>query len=151
MGNTFPRVLDPFLTHSNIAVSYKAPGATYVDLNGAKDNAEFINVSKDDVLAYPRIVHIAYPEPVYAHMETAVRPFVEACMGVNNTIVNIFNRQLGLPEGALARFHTRDEHSICEARVVRVPPSPNSTKIAVGAHTDFGRFGQYLNERHGLV
>ncbi|RDB23591.1 Oxidoreductase vrtI [Hypsizygus marmoreus] len=129
---------------------YKAAGATYVDLNGSKDNAEMINVSKDDALAYPQVVHVAYPEPVNKRMEITVKPFVEACMEVNNTILEIFNRRLGLPEGALASRHLRDQPSVSEARCIKVPPSPNSTKIAVGAHTDFGSLSFLANGLGGL-
>jgi isopenicillin N synthase-like dioxygenase len=121
---------------------YKATGATYVDLEGSKDNAEFINISKDDALAYPLVVHVTYPEPVNARMKDTVRPFVEACMEANNTMLDIFNKKLGLPDGTLTSLHSRNETSVSEARCIRVPALPGSTKIAVGAHTDFGRFVQ---------
>lgn len=117
---------------------YKAKGATTVDLSGSKDNAEMINVSKDDALAYPRVAHASYPSTVNARMENTVRPFVEACTDANNTIMAVFNAKLGLPEGTLANLHARDEPSVSEARVIKVPATPGSTKIAVGAHTDFG-------------
>lgn len=77
-------------------------------------------------------------------MEDTIRPFVEACMAANNTMLEIFNARLGLPDGALARRHLWEEHSVSEARCIRVPPSPGSTKIAVGAHTDFGRLVSFL-------
>lgn len=129
----------PAATYLSLLFSYKAAGATVVDLTGAKDTAEFINVSKDDALAYPRIVHVAYPPTVNARIQNAVKPFVEACMEANDVVLEVFTRKLGLPEGALARRHSLEEHSVSEARCIRVPPSPGSTKIAVGAHTDFGR------------
>lgn len=91
-------------------------------------------------MAYPRIVHVAYPSAVNERMASTVRPFVEACTAANDFMMEIFNKRLGLPDGTLAACHLRDETSVSEARVIRVPPSPNSTKIAVGAHTDFGRF-----------
>ncbi|KAF8889038.1 hypothetical protein BD779DRAFT_1714754 [Infundibulicybe gibba] len=117
---------------------YKASGATFVDLNGSKDNAEFINVSKDDALVYPKVVHVPYPPPVNARMETVVRPFVLACMAVNDTILRIFNQKLGLPDGTLAQKHTRDEPSVSEAR------------YSVGAHTDFGSLSFLANQLGGL-
>ncbi len=135
-----------WLSKSRLALSvddetdfrYKAKGATTVDLSGSKDNAEMINVSKDDALAYPQVAHASYPSTVNARMESTVRPFVEACTDANNTLMAVFNAKLGLPEGTLAGLHARDEPSVSEARVIKVPATPGSTKIAVGAHTDFG-------------
>lgn len=117
---------------------YKAVGATTVDLEGSKDNAEMINISKDDALAYPRVAHVHYPGPVNARMENTIKPFVKACMAANDTILEVFNRKLGLPDGALAKRHSVEENSVSEARCIKVPASPGSTKIAVGSHTDFG-------------
>ncbi|KAF9468233.1 Clavaminate synthase-like protein [Collybia nuda] len=129
---------------------YKAAGATTVDLDGSKDNAEFINISKDDALAYPQVAHVAYPSSVNARMESTIRPFVEACMEINSTMLEVFNARLGLPEGALAQHHPREQYSVSEARCIRVPPSPGSTKIAVGAHTDFGSLSFLANRLGGL-
>lgn len=97
-----------------------------------------INISKDDALAYPDVAHITYPQPVNARMESSVKPFVSACMEANNTILNIFNDKLGLPSGTLASLHSMEEHSVSEARVIKVPPSRDTDAIAVGSHTDFG-------------
>jgi isopenicillin N synthase-like dioxygenase len=129
---------------------YKAAGATYVDLKGSKDMAEFINVAKDDALAYPEIIHRSYPQTVNDAMELAVRPFVEACMAANDTMLNVFNDKLGLPSGTLAALHPLKETSVSEARCIKVPPTPNSTKIAVGAHTDFGSLSFLSNRLGGL-
>ncbi len=97
-----------------------------------------INISKDDTLSYPDVAHVPYPEPVNARMESAVKPFVTACMEANNTILGIFNDKLGLPSGTLERFHSSEEHSVSEARLIKVPPSKDTESIAVGSHTDFG-------------
>ncbi|KAF4586406.1 hypothetical protein EYR38_010682 [Pleurotus pulmonarius] len=131
--------------NSGGSFGYKAKGATTVDLSGSKDNAEMINVSKDDALAYPRVAHASYPSTVNARMESTVRPFVEACTDANNTLMAVFNAKLGLPEGTLASLHARDEPSVSEARVIKVPATPGSTKIAVGAHTDFGSLSFLAN------
>ncbi|KDQ24054.1 hypothetical protein PLEOSDRAFT_1059225 [Pleurotus ostreatus PC15] len=136
--------------NSGGSFGYKAKGATTVDLSGSKDNAEMINVSKDDALAYPRVAHASYPSTVNARMENTVRPFVEACTDANNTIMAVFNAKLGLPEGTLASLHARDEPSVSEARVIKVPATPGSTKIAVGAHTDFGSLSFLANRLGGL-
>lgn len=53
--------------------------------------------------------------------------------------MNIFNDQLGLPKGAFESLHLVEEHSGCEARIIKNPPMPHdNTKRGIGAHTDFG-------------
>ena len=57
-------------------VSYKAAGPNATDEYGSLDTVEFINVSKDDALAYPSVVHRTYPRTVNARMEDTITPFV---------------------------------------------------------------------------
>lgn len=105
------------------------------------DAAEFINVSKDDALAFPNVVHRTYPAPTTAAIPMAVAPFVRKSLEINNTLLRIFNDKLGLPEGTLQRLHSPEEHSGSEARVIRVPPISGKAladKATLGAHTDFG-------------
>ncbi|TFK36479.1 Clavaminate synthase-like protein [Crucibulum laeve] len=130
---------------------YKAAGSAYTDAKGSKDSAEFLNVSKDDVLSYPRVTHFIYPQTVNARMETTIKPFVEACVEVNKVILNVFNKKLGLPEGCLNKLHPDNEESICEARCVKVSASPGSSQsVALGAHTDFGSLSFLVNKLGGL-
>ena len=117
-----------------------AAGANAVDETGLKDTVEFINVSKDDALAYPRAVHRTYPAAVNARMEGTIRPFVAKSLEVNNTVLEVFNEKLGLPAGELGRRHTLSDTSCSEARCIKNPPAPQMSpeRAALGAHTDFG-------------
>lgn len=119
---------------------YKAAGANATDEYGSLDWIEFINVAKDDALAYPAVVHREYPPTVRDRMESAIAPFVRKSVQVNNTLLSVFNKRLELPEGTLLRLHALDETSASETRCIRTPPSPNvpQEKAAIGAHTDFG-------------
>ena len=120
---------------------YKAAGANATDETGALDTVEFINVAKDDALAWPRRVHRAYPPTVEARMERTIAPFVRKSLAVNTTLLEILNDRLGLPPGALARRHATDEPSGSEARTIKNPPRPggmSEAQAAIGAHTDFG-------------
>ena len=120
---------------------YKAAGANATDETGALDTVEFINVSKDDALAWPGKVHREYPSTVNARMESTIRPFIEKSLAVNNTLLAVLNDRLGLPEGALGRRHPREEPSGSESRCIKNPPRPNGIteeQAAIGAHTDFG-------------
>ncbi|KXN87808.1 Leucoanthocyanidin dioxygenase, partial [Leucoagaricus sp. SymC.cos] len=133
------------------SAGYKAAGNNAVDATGEKDTVEFLNVAKDDVLAWPSYVHRKYPEPAEKAMPDVIRPFVEKSLEVNHTILNIFNQKLGLPEGTLSKLHPPDEYSGCEARIIKNPPMPhNIQKRAIGAHTDFGSLSFLHNRLGGL-
>ncbi|TCD63370.1 hypothetical protein EIP91_005623 [Steccherinum ochraceum] len=125
-----------------MSAGYKAAGLVATDATGDKDTAEFINISKDDALAWPGFVHRTYPSTVNARMEPTVIPFVRKSLDVNAHLMEIFNEKLGLPAGSLAKFHTMEIPSGSEARCIKNPPKPEQPpqpiKVAIGAHTDFG-------------
>jgi isopenicillin N synthase-like dioxygenase len=105
------------------------------------DTAEFLNISKDDALAFPMVMYRTYPTQTMAEMGTVVRPFVRKSVEVNNTIIRIFNAKLGLPEGTLEQLHLDEEHSTSGVRVCRVPPMAGKAfadRPMLGSHTDFG-------------
>jgi len=132
---------------------YKKAGSNPVDTTGKLDSAEFFNVSKDDTLAFPEVVHMTYPAPWMAAMPTVLRPFVSKSLEVNNTIIRIFNDRLGLPKGTLERLHSDEELSFSSARVTRVQPMPEQAvedKPMFGAHTDFGSLTILHNRLGGL-
>ncbi|KAI1781594.1 Clavaminate synthase-like protein [Ganoderma leucocontextum] len=138
---------------AGISFGYKAAGANATDETGALDTVEFINVSKDDALAWPGQVHRDYPSTVNARMESTIKPFVEKSLAVNNTLLAILNDRLRLPEGALARRHPREEPSGSESRCIKNPPRPNGMsedQAALGAHTDFGSLSFLHNRLGGL-
>jgi isopenicillin N synthase-like dioxygenase len=119
---------------------YKYSGANATDETGAPDSTEFINVSKDDALAWPDRVHRTYPSTVNARMESTIRPFVQKSLEVHNTLLAVLNDRLGLPKGAIAQRHAPNLPSGSETRCIRIPPRPDmpADKATLGAHTDFG-------------
>lgn len=119
-----------------MSLRYKARGTIATDLHGTRDTVEFLNIAQDDAISWPRPTYRMYPPTVNERMPDAVTPFVRKSMAVNNTILDIFERLLGLPRGALADLHTTDRLSGSEARVVKTPP--NQSSVGIGAHTDFG-------------
>ncbi|OCH93542.1 Clavaminate synthase-like protein [Obba rivulosa] len=136
-----------------LSFGYKARGASATDEYGNLDTVEFINVAKDDALAWPRQVHRAYPSTVNAKMENVIKPFVQKSVEVNTTLMRVLEGKLDLPEGALTQRHTIDEHSGSEARVIKSPPRPggiSEEKVAIGAHTDFGSLSFLHNRLGGL-
>ncbi|KAK0450457.1 uncharacterized protein EV420DRAFT_735793 [Desarmillaria tabescens] len=129
---------------------YKAAGSSAVDASGQEGTMEFINVSKDDALAYPNAVHRTYPSTVNERMETTIIPFVTKSAKVNDTILGIFNDTLGLPKGTLSKLHPKNEHSGSEARTTQNPPRYAPDRVAIGAHTDFGSLTFLHNRLGGL-
>lgn len=137
------------------SVRYKAAGETIVDKNGTPDSIEFITIAKDDILAFPGVVHRTYPSPVGEHMDTTLKPFLKKALDVNMTILSIFERKLGLANGEILKLHTVEDHSGSEARILRTPagltsPDPNQPRISFIAHTDLGSLAFLHNRLGGL-
>lgn len=126
--------------HLTYICRYKAAGANAVDEAGNLDTVEFLNVAKDDALAYPRKVHKDYPETVNVRMESAVKPFTLKTIDICNTLVSALNDRLGLPEGRLIELHRVEKESFCQSRCIKNPPARGAPadKQALGAHTDYG-------------
>ena len=116
---------------------------------------EFISIAKDDILAFPEIVHMKYPAPVENHMASTLKPFLHKALDVNNTIMSVFERKLGLASGSLLKLHTLENQSGSEARVLKTPAKltssdADSPRIALIAHTDVGSLSFLHNRLGGL-
>ncbi|KAI0062548.1 Clavaminate synthase-like protein [Artomyces pyxidatus] len=137
---------------AGVSFGYKCAGGNAVDETGTPDAVEFINVSRDDALAWPATVHRTYPAPVEAHMDTAVRPFTLKSIEVSNVLLAALGDRLGLPDGTMAKAHKLDEHSGSETRCIKAAGgrelSPD--KASLGAHTDFGSLSFLHNRLGGL-
>jgi len=83
-------------------------------------------------------------------MASTIVPFVRKSLEVNNTILEIFNDKLGLPAGSLLKRHLMEEFSGSEARITKNGPTSNTTKVAIGSHTDFGSLSFLHNRLGGL-
>jgi len=133
-----------------MSFGYKAAGANAVDATGELDTVEFLNVAKDDALAWPKQARRAYPRTANARMVSTITPFVRQSLEVNNTILAVFNDKLGLPVGSLLKRHLMEEFSGSETRITRNGPTTNTTKVAIGSHTDFGSLSFLHNRLGGL-
>ena len=110
-----------------------------MDDKGTKDITEFLNISKDDALAWPTPYHRTYPSTVNARMESTIRPFIEKSLAINHFLIDVLNDKLGLPKGALADLHQVDKASGCTARCIKAPPMvERENKTFLNPHTDFG-------------
>ncbi|KAJ3728667.1 Clavaminate synthase-like protein [Lentinula raphanica] len=129
---------------------YKYAGANAVNADGEPDKNEFINIAKDDALAWPKQARRSYPSTVNNRMENTIIPFVKKSVEINNTILGVFNAKLGLPEGTLQKLHSLEEYSGSEARTIKAPKNLPAGRQALGAHTDFGSLSFLHNRLGGL-
>ncbi|KAG2128240.1 hypothetical protein DEU56DRAFT_872694 [Suillus clintonianus] len=126
---------------------YKKVGANAIDATGTLDAVQFLNVSKDDALAYPQVVHRTYPSTVNARMKNTIAPFIRKGLEVTCVVFNIFNDRLGLPKGTLERLGDVEEHSCSETRSIHSLPTE---RAIIGAHTDSGSLTFLYNRLGGL-
>ncbi|KAL5485846.1 hypothetical protein ACEPAI_6888 [Sanghuangporus weigelae] len=136
---------------------YKALGTYATSEYGTPDNVEFINISREDTLAYPKVVHRTYPSTVVAHMEPTIIPFVHKSLAVIDTILSVFEKKLDLPAGTLLKLHAHTDRSGSEARAIKSPPKYRNNsgavekeKLSLGAHTDIGSLSFLHNRLGGL-
>ncbi|KAL5485858.1 hypothetical protein ACEPAI_6900 [Sanghuangporus weigelae] len=107
---------------------------------GSPDNVEYINVSKEDALAYPEVFHRTYPLTVNARMESTIIPFVQKSVDIIDTVLSVYEMKLGMPAGILLKLHLHMEAS-----------GPiTKGDVFLGAHTDFGSFSFPHNRLGGL-
>ncbi|KAF7440296.1 hypothetical protein PC9H_000640 [Pleurotus ostreatus] len=138
---------------SGLSAGYKAAGAYITDRTGGKDAVEFMNITQDDVFAWPKVVRCSYPSIVEASMESVIRPFSRKAIDLNLVCMDVLNDKLGFPPGKFRELHKVDALSTSEARIVRTPPPPPggwNKNVALGAHTDFGSMSLVHNRLGGL-
>ncbi|TNY21411.1 hypothetical protein DMC30DRAFT_416084 [Rhodotorula diobovata] len=140
---------------SGMSAGYKRAGSTNVDAKGNVDTVQFINVAKDDALAYPEVRQRTYPSTVVERMDTATA-FVRKSDEVLQTLMAVLEVRLGLPKGTLAELHKEGDISGSESRCILKPAEgekgflkegdgdDGNPAAAIGAHTDFGRPSQLL-------
>jgi len=133
-----------------MSFGYKAAGANVVDASGTKDITQFINIATDDALAWPVQARRSYPPTVNARMVSTIVPFVEKSLAVNNTLIDVFDAKLGLPNGTLSKLHPRREFSGSATRCTYSPPNLDRQATAISAHTDFGSLSFLHNRLGGL-
>ncbi|GAA5873799.1 hypothetical protein JCM8547_005949 [Rhodosporidiobolus lusitaniae] len=136
---------------SGMSAGYKRAGANNVDAKGNLDTIQFINVAKDDALAYPEVRQRTYPRTVVERMDT-VTNFVRSSDNVLQKLMSVLEPRIGLPAGTFAKLHKEGDISGSESRCI-LKPAPGgkgyipegvgedgNPAAAIGAHTDFGSF-----------
>lgn len=83
-------------------------------------------------------------------METTLKLFLSKALDVNLTLISVFEKRLGLPDGALLGCHSREEHSGSVVRVIKQPARIADDRVTLGSHTDFGSLAFLHNRLGGL-
>ncbi|PRQ78046.1 Clavaminate synthase-like protein [Rhodotorula toruloides] len=135
---------------SGMSAGYKKAGAnntlTTRSMQGNLDTVQFINVSKDDALAYPEVRHRTYPRTVNERIKT-VTSFVRQSDNVLQKLMEVLEVRIGLPKGTLAALHKVGDISGSESRVILksapgargyIPEGVTDSFRSSRAHTDFG-------------
>ncbi|KAI0031250.1 Clavaminate synthase-like protein [Vararia minispora EC-137] len=125
---------------SGCSFGYKCAGAVATDEDGTPDSIESINISRDDALAWPQIVHRTYPTAVNNRMESTIMPFIRKSIEINNVLLEALERKLELPRGILASKHSAEEHTSSEVRAIKAPKNQHlsNIKVSLDAHSDYG-------------
>lgn len=134
---------------------YKAAGLHTADEQGTLDATEFLDVAKDDALAFPKAIHRTYPPLVADAFPTTLTPFVKRSIEINETLLRVLGEKLGLEDGVMESMHIKEERSGCVTRVIRTPPQQGEPQVLeeqalLGAHTDFGSLSFLHNRQGGL-
>lgn len=137
---------------------YKPIGSQATNEYGSPDNVEYLNVSREDAFAYPKVVNHTYPPVINEQINSTFVPFIRRSIKVLSTILSVFEKKLGLQEGALLDLQTQpDRAGSDEVRCIRSPPKSSNNggpidkdKVFNGAHTDFGTLTFLHNRLGGL-
>ncbi|OAG03119.1 Clavaminate synthase-like protein [Paraphaeosphaeria sporulosa] len=122
---------------------YKGYGKGIVDGKGTRDRNEFYNISKDDIL------NLSPPLPC-PDLLNPHRPLFESYIRASHNLCMLFaslvSSRLSLnpqtrASGGLSALHDLSAQSGDQIRFVKAPPQPHSSAaVALGEHTDFGKY-----------
>lgn len=141
--------------------STSSPSASFADsfeLQGNLDTVHFINVAKDDALAFPDVKQRTYPRTVVERMDT-VTAFVRKCASLSlsssapapqadvllllpaadevlQTLMAALEPRLGLPKGTLAALHKEGDISGSESRCILKPAEGDKGYLPEGKGDD---------------
>ncbi|KAH9936761.1 Clavaminate synthase-like protein [Epithele typhae] len=75
--------------------SYKAAGVLFTDNKGTRDVTEFVNISRNDALAWLAVARGRYPSSANAWMESTITPFVKnLSLAIDNRLIGVLNDKL---------------------------------------------------------
>ena len=114
-------------------------GATKADQQGTPDNAEFFNVSKNDMILPAAQIERPWPSTILENKSLFER-YSRAAHGTGLMIVDVLARKLGIDPEEIQGRHKIEEHAGDHVRITRGPPRKTIElpEIQTPSHTDFG-------------
>jgi len=131
--------------------SYKVAGATKVDAAGTKDNAEFFNISKNDMILPDDQMRRPWPQVIMDNKPLFAN-YSKSAHGVGMMVMDVLARQLGVDPEEIKGRHKIEEHAGDHVRITRGPPrkTVEMPEIQTPSHTDFGTITILMNWLGGL-
>ncbi|KAI5861492.1 putative oxidoreductase [Durotheca rogersii] len=130
---------------------YKYAGSSVADRTGARDTAEFFNVSKNDMIVPEDRMTRAWPSPIL-DARPAFASYVRSAHAIGMTLLTIIAEHLGIDPAELTGRHRIEELSGDHIRITRGPPreTDEMPEIQTPSHTDFGTVTVLMNWLGGL-
>lgn len=135
-------------------ISYKPIGFTKADqLTAKRDNAEFMNCGRDDILDIPGRHPIQLPDLILTPQNRSLMArFQTKAHETGLDLLSALAAQLGLQADIFSEMHRFDRPSDTHTRLIRGRPrDPNDVDaIDTPGHTDFGTITLLFNWLGGL-
>ncbi|KAK3705735.1 hypothetical protein LTR37_013178 [Vermiconidia calcicola] len=130
---------------------YKMLGATKVDADGNRDNAEFFNISKNDMIISDDKMLRPWPQNVMDAKPLFAR-YSKSAHSIGMLVMDVLARQLGIDPEEITSRHKIEEHAGDHVRITRGPPRKTieMPEIQTPSHTDFGTITVLMNWLGGL-
>lgn len=100
---------------------YKMLGATKVDAAGTRDNAEFFNISKNDMLVPEEQMRRKWPKEILDNKELFAT-YSRTAHGIGMAVMDVLARKLGIDPEEIRKRHRIEELAGDHVRVTRGPP-----------------------------
>ena len=115
---------------------YKMLGATNVDAKGTKDNAEFFNVSKNDMIVPDDQMRRKWPQAIMEKKELFAK-YSRTAHGIGMLVMDVLARNLGIDPEEIRKRHRIEEHAGDHVRLTRGPPRKTTEmpEIQTPSHT----------------
>lgn len=140
---------------------WKPPGSiSSMDPHKRKENGQFWNVSKDDILQLKGCKNVAYPSPLKEEIPGLFKDFTVAAHSMGLQVLSSLAKGLGLTTETIVERHRVTEKSGDHIRLTWGPGDPDataeihsddpSTRVTTTGHTDFGSITLLFNWVGGL-
>lgn len=114
-------------------------GATKVDAAGTRDQAEFFNVSKNDMILPESQMRKQWPQ-IILDEKKHFAAYSQAAHGIGMQVMDVLARHLGIDPEEISSRHKFEEPAGDHVRITRGPPrkTVEMPEIQTPSHTDFG-------------